>query len=578
MASNEHCVKVQDHGTAVDEKKTRVMCNHCGKVVSGFSRLKYHLGGVRGDVVPCLQVPADVKDAFSNELREKQKGKLSKEAGELCSPILPPKRNLFPTSCSAEAHDLGLTQTSVLGSEKRLRIGPPSEDRGRVSVSFTSTTLASPTAASTQSSASKEFQKRIGRFFYETGIDFSAAKAPSFQSMMNANLGSEETAYAIPSCDDLSGWILQEAAEEMQQYVREIQSSWTSTGCSILLDGWEDSIGRSLLNVLAACPKGTVFIRSADISGFDQDSDSLLVFLEDVLKEVGVKNVVQIITYSTSDWMENVGKQLMEKYKMLFWTVSASHCLELMLEKMEMMEEVKSVLDKAKTITRFVHGHASVLKLLRDQTSVHDLVLPSRFKLTVPFRTLENMVSEQENLEKMFLSTAWRTSSWASTMEGRRVADLVADCSFWTGAITVLKVTIPLVRALDLVTKDNKPQLGYIYETMDQVKETIKEELQDKKSSYMPFWKAIDDIWNRYLHSPLHAAGYFLNPKLFYTNDFYTDSEVASGLLCCIVRLSEGPAHQDLISLQIEEYRTAKGAFGLGSAHLQSEASPGYTI
>ncbi|XP_027095656.1 uncharacterized protein [Coffea arabica] len=570
MASKDLWVKIQDHGTALDEKKTRIRCNYCGKVVSGFSRLKYHLGGIRGNVVPCVQVPNNVMEVFRDELLEKNTGNVSREVGELCSPNLPSRRNSLPRPNSAEPYQPGRTKTSGMGSEKRRKIAAPSENHGSLSVSGAKMTLGSQSAASNQCSSSREFQKLIGRFFYETGIDLDAARCPSFQKMMNAKFGSEHTAYPIPSSEDLRGWILQESVEEMQQYVREIKSSWMKTGCSILLDGWEELTGRKLLNVLVACPKGTIYIRSADITGFDEEGSCMLEFLDDVLKEVDVQNVVQIIANSKSSWMETVGKLVMGKYKTLFWTACASHCLELMLEKMGTMKKVKETMDKAKTITRFVHSHASVLKLLRSHTSIKYLVRQSKFKLAEPFLTLENLVSEQENLQNMFLSSAWKTSRWASSMEGKRVADLVADCSFWTGAELVVKATIPLVRVIDLITKNNNPQLGNIYEIMDQAKETIREELSDKESTYMPFWKAIDDIWNGRLHSPLHAAGYFLNPKLFYVNDFYTDSEITSGLLCCIVRLVEDPGSQDMISLQIEEYRAAKGNFGQGSSDLQS--------
>ena len=153
----------------------------------------------------------------------------------------------------------------------------------------------------------------------------------------------------------------------------------------------------------------------------------------------------------------------------------------------------------------------------------------------------------------------------------------MADRSFWSGATVVLKATIPLVRVLYLINEDDKPLLGYIYETIDQAKETIKDEFKNKKAQYTPFWNAIDEIWNNHLHSPLHSAGYFLNPSLFYSSDFFTDAEVASGLLCCIVRMVEGKHVQDLVSLQVDEYRAANGHFGQGSTFdRRSSTSPGY--
>lgn len=86
-------VDVHQHGVAVDQKKSKIKCNYCGKVVSGFNRLKHHLGGIRGDVTPCLEAPVRVKEALDAELLDKRNGNLIKEVGKLLHPNLPLKRN-----------------------------------------------------------------------------------------------------------------------------------------------------------------------------------------------------------------------------------------------------------------------------------------------------------------------------------------------------------------------------------------------------------------------------------------------------------------------------------------------------
>ncbi|XP_059643392.1 uncharacterized protein LOC132285239 [Cornus florida] len=264
--------------------------------------------------------------------------------------------------------------------------------------------------------------------------------------------------------------------------------------------------------------------------------------------------------------MEAAGKLFMEKHWTVFWTVSASHCIALMLEKIGAMDIIEGVLDNAKIITKFIYSHAAILKLLRHHTNGCVLIKPSKIRSAMPFLTLENIMSQKANLKKMFVSSKWNSSICASSMEGERVANLVAGSSFWSGATMVLKATIPLVRVLELINENDKPKLCYIYETMDQAKETIKEGFRKKEVKYMPFWEIIDEIWNQHLHSPLHCAGYYLNPVYIYSSDFFIDNEVSSGLLCSIVCMVEDKHVQDLISLQIDEYRMAKGAFGPGSA------------
>eukprot|EP00253_Pinus_taeda_P003031 PITA_03031 len=51
---------------------------------------------------------------------------------------------------------------------------------------------------------------------------------------------------------------------------------------------------------------------------------------------------------------------------------------------------------------------------------------------------------------------------------------------------------------------------------MDQAKEQIKTVYKDRVAKYGPIWAIIDERWNNQLHCPIHATGYFLNPRYHY--------------------------------------------------------------
>ena len=53
----------------------------------------------------------------------------------------------------------------------------------------------------------------------------------------------------------------------------------------------------------------------------------------------------------------------------------------------------------------------------------------------------------------------------------------------------------------------------------------------------MPLWDIIDERWDKLLHSPLHAAAYFLNPQFHYSPSFKADREVIRGLYDCLDRM-----------------------------------------
>lgn len=559
--SSDPSKEVYNHGMALDPENKRVQCCHCGKIVSGFNRLQHHLGGIRGNIVECPGVPDDVKEFFRQSLLSAKVCRLVKEVGDFHHPAPPLKRSCTSNGkvngVKLQGHNWNLPTSTARSSVRELT---SNRNGGRP---------ASEKASSCkegQDSASIMSKRHIGRFFFENVVDYSAVSSQSFRGMIGISLKSGEITRSIPSIAELKGWILDDELSDVQSYVNEVRLSWARNGCSILLDGWTDQSGRSLINIIVDSLMGPIYLRSADVSPSTKGgANALQLLLESVLEEVGVQNVVQIIAHTSSDSMEAVSKQLIDKYRSLFWNVSTSHCISLMLDKIAVTGSIKPTLDKAKTITRFIYNRVAVLQLLRRHISTHDLVKPSKIKAASCFMTLEAFLVEKSNLEIMFISSEWLNSSWASSVEGVKVANLIGDNSFWDGVIIAVKASIPLVRAISLINKDCEPNMGFIYETMDQVKETISEEYRGRKSQYTPFWNIIDEIWNTVLHSPIHAAGYFLNPRLHYTEDFYSDSEVAGGLLVTIVRLVEDQRAQDLISQQLDVYGNCRGEFKLGT-------------
>ncbi|GMI81961.1 hypothetical protein like AT3G13020 [Hibiscus trionum] len=565
MTSSEGSINVYDHCRVVDRKKQRVQCNYCGKEMSGVTRLKFHLGGVRGEVIPCEEVPEDVKKLFGGKLHERR-GRLHNQVHDPFQ-HLPGKRNGCPDDNAAKKPRRQSSESSGDESEEYEDTDSMSEDDLEPAIvsSRRIDLQCSVIGDLKEESLCKQNKRCIGKFIFETGIDFKVVNSLSFQRMMNDIHGPGQAKYKIPSCQELRGWILKDEVKEMHEYVKKIRDSWADTGCSILLDGWIDEKGRSLVSFIVDCPQGPIYLHSSDVSASVNDVNALQLLLDRVICDVGVENVVQIIAFSTTGWVGAVGKQFMDRWKTMFWTVDASHCIELMLDKIASVGEIRGTLEKAKTISKFIHGHVTVLNLLRDYTDGHDLVKPTKIKSAMPFVTLENIISEKRNIKAMFASSAWNNTTWSSTAEGKRVVELVDNALFWKRAGIVLKITRPLVRVLCLVNGDDKPQTGYIYETIDQVKETIKEGCNSKRSQYMPLWKVIDEIWDGHLHSPLHATGYFFNPSFFYSTDFESDSEVAFGLLCCVVRMIQNQTIQDKILQQLDAYRHCKGAFGEGS-------------
>ncbi|XP_012836604.1 PREDICTED: uncharacterized protein LOC105957221 [Erythranthe guttata] len=238
----------------------------------------------------------------------------------------------------------------------------------------------------------------------------------------------------IPTLEELKGPLFEHALKEVTKYIDDARNSWAHTGCTILLDEWKGETGRDFVNVLVDSPRGTVYLSTYDISDYIGKIDKMKMLFEKVLSEVGVENVVQVITSSNSIFTKEVANELSEKYRQIFWSVSGSFCIQLMLEKLLEMDVIKEIMEKAKIFTRFIYRNPNALKYLKEKTDGHDLFQQSsKIKSTQPFLTLENIVLEKRILTKMFRSPIFlKNEGWDE------VYDLVSDESFWKGASDVL--------------------------------------------------------------------------------------------------------------------------------------------
>ena len=119
-----------------------------------------------------------------------------------------------------------------------------------------------------------------------------------------------------------------------------------------------------------------MFIKSIDASAYVKDAALLCELMEGFIQDIGVHNVVQIITDNATNYVET-GKMLMERHSTLFWTLCVAHCIDLMLEDMGKIPFIKEVIDQARSIPKFIYNHAFVLSLMRRHTKNKELRRPT---------------------------------------------------------------------------------------------------------------------------------------------------------------------------------------------------------
>ncbi|XP_028109030.1 uncharacterized protein LOC114307813 isoform X1 [Camellia sinensis] len=333
--------------------------------------------------------------------------------------------------------------------------------------------------------------------------------------------------------------------------------------CSIMADGWTDKRGRTLINFLVNCPRGTMFVESVDASSYSKDGQKLFELLDKFVEKVGKENVVQVITDSAA---ANVlaGRFLEAKYEQLYWTPCAAHCLDLMLEDIFKIPRLKKTFERGIAVHGYIYNRPTLLNMMRRYTNLKNLIKPAKTRFATAFLTLSRMHQQKNNLRKMVTSEDWTSSKSAKEPQGKRMAQTLLMPSFWNTVVFALKVLGPLVKVLRFVNTEKKPPMGYIYEVMDRAKECIASSFDHKEEKYNEIFEIIDKRWDVQLHRPLHAAAHFLNPEFFYPKalEVQRDHEVMNGFYECMQRLVPDVTVQDLITNEMSIYMKAESLFG----------------
>ncbi|RVW75586.1 hypothetical protein CK203_056441 [Vitis vinifera] len=401
----------------------------------------------------------------------------------------------------------------------------------------------------------------ITRWMYEAAIPFNAVTYPSFQPMIEA-IGQYGVGMKGPTFHEVRVTNLKKELALTKDLMKDHMVEWGKNGCSIMSDGWTDRKERTLVNFLVNCSKGTMFMQSIDASSMIKTGEKMFELLDKWVEQVGEENVIQVITDNHSSYV--MARRLLElKRPHLYWTPCAAHCLDLMLEDIGKLPNIKRTLERAISLNGYIYNRSRLLNMMRRFTGQRELLRPVKTRFATAFITLSRLHEQKNNLRKMFTSSDWSDSKWAKEQKGKTIANIVLMPSFWNTIVFCLKVSGPLVRVLCLVDGEKKAPMGYIYEAMNKAKDTIVRSFNGNEEKYKEIFNIIDKRWEIQLHWPLHAAGYFLNPEFFYDKpEIEYDAEIMSDLYKCILRLTRDPAKQEKVVAEVSLFTNAQGLFG----------------
>ncbi|CAN4075973.1 unnamed protein product [Withania somnifera] len=535
----EHCV-------LVDAIKQKVRCNYCQREFSGgVYRMKFHLAQIKNkDIVPCVQVPNEVRDHIKSILNTPKKQKNPKKAK------LDQAANGQESSSSSASGGIHPPHDGLSGQN----------DSPCPSIMFARRSPSSqPEVDDVQKQKQDHADKKIAEFLYHNAIPFSVSKSLYYQEMVDAILECE-AGYKAPSAEKLGSNLLEKVKVDINDGYKRLRDEWKETGCTILCDCCSDGRAKSLVVFSVACAKGILFLRSVDVSDHSDDPHYLFGLLESVVLEIGVKNVVQVMTDSSASYIY-AGRLIMDKYPSVFWSPCASHCINKILEDFSKHDWVNLVLKEANIITRYIYSNDWILDMMRKFSGGGEFVRPRITKFAANFLSLRALVIQEDNLKHMFSHAEWMSSTYSRHPEVLAIKSLLCLERFWRSAREAVTVSEPLLKLLRIVDGD-MPAMAYMYKGVERAKMSVKAFYKDVDGKYMPIWDIIDRRWSMLLQSPLHTAAAFLNPSIFYNPSFKIDSRIRNGFQEAMTKMASKDKDKVEITKEHPIYINAQGALG----------------
>ena len=271
-------------------------CHYCGEIRSGsYSRVKAHLLQIKNlGVAVCKKVTRE--DRLEMARLEEEWERKTKNSG--------PRDVQLPV-------ESGLNSSSSSKKRKPDIMNP-------ISKSFDMSTRA-------------QLDQLIARMYYTGGLPFNLARNPYYQKSYTFAANNNLSGYVPPGYTKLRTSLLYQEKAHVERLLEPVKATWPEKGLTLVSDGWSDPTRKPLINFMATCGKGPMFLKAVNCFGEVKDKHFIANLMKEVIQEVGHQNVVQIITENAAN-CKAAGEIIESQYPHIYWTPCVVHTLNLALK------------------------------------------------------------------------------------------------------------------------------------------------------------------------------------------------------------------------------------------------------
>lgn len=517
-------------------------CNYCRWAPDRTfpKRVIAHLGCVRGEGVEICTgaVPQAVKDAMASQCKKSGKRTVVVVTSPSSQAVRPPKRPSMGSSSSGGTGGSGGTKTWK-------------------QVTLTSKLIEMKKA---------EVDKHVARFCYGTGLPFHVFTSPYWidAAAAIAAHGKESGGkYKPPSEYSLRNRLLQQEKEEVAKVMEGLRGNGRDFGITIATDAYTTKSGTQFMNFVAITVNGMEFLFAEDTTAIEKKTAEYIAdLLGRAIEMVGAEKVVQTCTDNAASCLA-AGRIVMRNYPHITHTPCTSHCLDLLLEDWGELDFAKELCANGALIVKLIGRYGQVRRVFTAASKQHcqglELVKPVQTRFATQFLMLERLQKLRVAVRMTAAHPAWELAAGRSSNErAEGLQEIIAGRQFWEDVDRVLKIMAPVFSLLRL-TDGEAPCMGKMYWKMWNVQQQVMKAVDDAgeegegipREELSGMWL---DRWNG-MHSPLHGAGYCLEPE--HKEDQWNRNDEVMGDFREMARKILGPENVGKAVEQLLLYRNA---------------------
>ncbi|XLS64947.1 hypothetical protein HN51_024921 [Arachis hypogaea] len=328
---------------------------------------------------------------------------------------------------------------------------------------------------------------------------------------------------------------------------------------------------------MAVTESEPMFLKAVDCSDEIKDKDYVAKQIRDVIREVGLSNVVQIVTDNAP----------LNCY-LFFWTPCVVHTLNLTLkdicatkntEKNNFVYQecswITQIAEDAFFIKNFIVNHHMRLSIFNEFNTLKLLnVAPTRFASTIVM--LKRFRLLKQGHKEMVISEKWSSYKEDNIGKAEFVTEKILSENWWQKIDYILAFTNPIYDVLRSTDTD-APTLHLVHEMWDSMIKKVKSAiyLYERKDEQVlsSFYNVVHSIlvqrWTK-SSTPLHCLAHSLNPR-YYSHQWlrvdptrvspHQDIKITNERVKCLKRYFRNEEERRKVNIEFASFSDGRGVF-----------------